>query len=169
MKKFDKTPHAAYGAKTRSGTPCQNWGMPNGRCRMHGGKSTGPKTAEGIERIRKANWKHGKRSAHAREEHRKFWNLLRSAKRISKAIEEALENDSVSREDFRVMRKQESDILDELYSMQEKFNYLSFRDRLALAKYLQKQIERIMEFSDRTKELLKMRPIVNTVPENVTY
>ena len=30
------------GAKTRSGTPCQNWGMENGRCRMHGGKSTGP-------------------------------------------------------------------------------------------------------------------------------
>jgi hypothetical protein len=25
--------------------------MPNGRCRMHGGKSTGPRTAEAIERI----------------------------------------------------------------------------------------------------------------------
>lgn len=30
------------GAKTRSGKPCKNWAMPNGRCRMHGGKSTGP-------------------------------------------------------------------------------------------------------------------------------
>ncbi len=29
------------GAKTRAGTPCQNWGMRNGRCRMHGGKSYG--------------------------------------------------------------------------------------------------------------------------------
>ncbi|WP_202948545.1 HGGxSTG domain-containing protein [Nitrolancea hollandica] len=43
------------GAKTRRGTPCQapaNWpkGSPqprNGRCRMHGGLSTGPKTQEG--------------------------------------------------------------------------------------------------------------------------
>jgi len=30
------------GAKTRSGNPCKNWAMKNGRCRMHGGKSTGP-------------------------------------------------------------------------------------------------------------------------------
>ena len=31
------------GAKTRSGEPCKNYAMANGRCRMHGGKSTGPK------------------------------------------------------------------------------------------------------------------------------
>lgn len=36
-------PHATRcGAKTRSGEPCKNWAMSNGRCRMHGGKSTGP-------------------------------------------------------------------------------------------------------------------------------
>jgi len=29
------------GAKTRSGRPCRNRAMANGRCRMHGGKSTG--------------------------------------------------------------------------------------------------------------------------------
>lgn len=29
------------GAKTRKGTPCQSPAMHNGRCRMHGGKSTG--------------------------------------------------------------------------------------------------------------------------------
>jgi len=29
------------GAKTRDGDPCKNAAMPNGRCRMHGGKSTG--------------------------------------------------------------------------------------------------------------------------------
>ncbi len=28
-------------AKTRAGPPCKNWGMRNGRCRMHGGKSYG--------------------------------------------------------------------------------------------------------------------------------
>ena len=36
-------PHAAAmtlcGAKTRSGNPCKSPAMPNGRCRMHGGKS----------------------------------------------------------------------------------------------------------------------------------
>ncbi len=33
--------------------------MPNGRCRMHGGASTGPRTAEGLERIRQARTMHG--------------------------------------------------------------------------------------------------------------
>lgn len=33
-------PHETIcGAKTRAGTPCQNYAMSNGRCRMHGGKS----------------------------------------------------------------------------------------------------------------------------------
>lgn len=38
-----KQPHARKrcGAKTRAGTPCKNGAMANGRCRMHGGKSTG--------------------------------------------------------------------------------------------------------------------------------
>lgn len=34
---------------------------------MHGGLSTGPKTAEGKERIRRANWKHGRYAKGARE------------------------------------------------------------------------------------------------------
>ena len=51
------------GAKTRKGTPCKAPAMANGRCRMHGGKSTGPRTPEGLERSRKANWKHGYYSA----------------------------------------------------------------------------------------------------------
>jgi len=40
------------GAKTRRGTPCQRrdlWGL-NARCRLHGGLSTGPRTAEGKQR-----------------------------------------------------------------------------------------------------------------------
>lgn len=57
----DARPHAC-GAKTRAGRPCKNAQMPNGRCRMHGGKSKGPRTPEGIEAIRKAITKHGMRS-----------------------------------------------------------------------------------------------------------
>jgi hypothetical protein len=59
------------GAKTRQGQKCRAPAMRNRktgeytRCRMHGGASTGPKTPEGIERCRKAGWKHGLRSAEA--------------------------------------------------------------------------------------------------------
>lgn len=44
---MEKQPHAkkTCGAKTRSGEPCKNAPMANGRCRMHGGKSTGPPPA----------------------------------------------------------------------------------------------------------------------------
>ncbi|MFC4271830.1 HGGxSTG domain-containing protein [Sneathiella chungangensis] len=38
------------GAKTRQGTPCRAKALKNGRCRNHGGLSTGPKTLEGKER-----------------------------------------------------------------------------------------------------------------------
>jgi hypothetical protein len=51
------------GAKTRKDTPCQAppvWNKSqdkprNGRCKLHGGLSTGPKTAQGRERIRMSN------------------------------------------------------------------------------------------------------------------
>ena len=41
--------------------------MPNGRCRVHGGLSTGPRTLEGLERSRRSNWKHGYYSAEAKQ------------------------------------------------------------------------------------------------------
>ena len=45
----DVTKAPRCGAKTRRrGTPCQGPAMRNGRCRLHGGLSTGAKTAEGI-------------------------------------------------------------------------------------------------------------------------
>lgn len=39
------------GAKTRKGSPCHAPSRPNGRCRMHGGLSTGAKTSAGRQRI----------------------------------------------------------------------------------------------------------------------
>ena len=53
------------GARNRRGTPCQCPAMANGRCRLHGGLSTGPRTAAGIERIRRAVTKHGMYQASA--------------------------------------------------------------------------------------------------------
>src|SRR5580700_674775 len=60
------------GAKTRRGTVCQCPAMPNGRCRLHGGLSTGPKTAEGIRRIREAVTKHGLRTQAAEIQRAEF-------------------------------------------------------------------------------------------------
>ena len=40
------------GAHARTtGKPCQAQAMPNGRCKLHGGMSTGPKTPEGRQAI----------------------------------------------------------------------------------------------------------------------
>jgi hypothetical protein len=39
---------ARCGAENRRGTPCKCPAIPNGRCRLHGGLSTGPKTPTGI-------------------------------------------------------------------------------------------------------------------------
>jgi hypothetical protein len=54
-------PNAAprCGARTRTGAPCRSPAMPNGRCRMHGGKSTGPRTLAGLDRLRAATTRHG--------------------------------------------------------------------------------------------------------------
>jgi hypothetical protein len=60
---------ARCGARSkRTGKPCQGAAMPNGRCKLHGGKSTGPRTPEGLERSRRANWKHGHFSREAKAE-----------------------------------------------------------------------------------------------------
>ena len=48
-------------AKTRKGTLCQRPAFKhNGKCRLHGGLSTGAKTADGLKRISDANLKHGR-------------------------------------------------------------------------------------------------------------
>ena len=58
---LEKVLRPKCGARTRSGNPCQAHVVPGKRrCRMHGGLSTGPKTAEGRDRIRQAQkrrWK----------------------------------------------------------------------------------------------------------------
>ena len=55
----DFTTAARCGARTRRATPCLGPAMPNGRCRMHGGMSTGPRTPEGLEAIRRSRNIHG--------------------------------------------------------------------------------------------------------------
>jgi len=64
------------GAKTRRGTSCKCPAMPNRRCRLHGGLSTGPKTQEGIERIRNANLRHGNYTVAAQRRRREVRELI---------------------------------------------------------------------------------------------
>jgi len=51
------------GARTRAGCACRQPAMANGRCRLHGGRSTGPRTAAGLARSRAARLSHGYRTA----------------------------------------------------------------------------------------------------------
>jgi len=60
-------PGERCGAKTRRGTACQCKALSNGRCKLHGGKSTGPRTAEGKKKCT-ANLPNVSRSAQARHE-----------------------------------------------------------------------------------------------------
>ena len=53
-----------------TGGECQAAAMRNGRCRMHGGLSTGSRTVAGLERSRKARWQHGHYSTQAKAERR---------------------------------------------------------------------------------------------------
>lgn len=79
-------PNAAprCGARTRSASSCRQPAMPNGRCRLHGGKSTGPRTAEGRERCAAARTTHGQRTADAQE----FRQLIRAVKARRKTLVE---------------------------------------------------------------------------------
>jgi hypothetical protein len=80
------------GAKARSGCACRQPAMANGRCRFHGGKSTGARTAEGLARVRSARLVHGLRSAEviaisaaAAAAHRSLGLLLAAARQKSEA------------------------------------------------------------------------------------
>ena len=81
MSKWRGPPHGEInrcGARTRSGGLCGHFAMANGRCRYHGGKSTGAK---------QPRVKHGLYSRAALEERKLLQQLLSDAKRISFSTE----------------------------------------------------------------------------------
>ena len=50
-------------AKTRRGTACLKPALKGKtRCALHGGRSTGPRTQRGLQRISEANLKHGRQT-----------------------------------------------------------------------------------------------------------
>ena len=66
----------SFGAKTRSANPCRCPAMRNGRCRLHGGLSTGPKTPEGRLRVSLALLKHGRYTKQAKQERLEWRELV---------------------------------------------------------------------------------------------
>lgn len=77
------------GAKARSngGKPCGQLALANGRCRFHGGLSTGPKTAEGRARRLASVTKHGNRSRAAIERRREVTRIIREARRLLREVD----------------------------------------------------------------------------------
>lgn len=79
-------PGQRCGAKTRRGTPCQRPARKvNGKCRLHGGRSTGAKTQEGRAKIAAANLKTGeftKEKIAKRKEDAKIAKGLRDRLRV---------------------------------------------------------------------------------------
>ena len=81
-------------AKTRRGTACQRAAYKhNGRCALHGGRSTGPKTQRGLQGISDANIRHGRQTKdklaaqrHAAEVGRR---VLGELKRLERRIVDA--------------------------------------------------------------------------------
>lgn len=69
------------GAKTRTGTPCCGPAMPNGRCRMHGGRSPGaPKgKANGM-------YRHGRSTNQALAQRRELSALIKAARGMAQKI-----------------------------------------------------------------------------------
>ncbi len=72
------------GAKTRAprSGPCRAPAMTKGRCRLHGGKSTGPRTAEGLARLRAARTTHGYYTAESKAARRRAAALIAEARAL---------------------------------------------------------------------------------------
>lgn len=57
------------GAKTRAGSPCQKFGMVNGRCKLHGGK-----TPKGVNKGNKHAVRHGLYAKGLKSEELEIWH-----------------------------------------------------------------------------------------------
>jgi hypothetical protein len=73
-------------ARTNLNKPCRQPAMANGRCRLHGGKSTGPRTKEGRKRMKEANTKHGLHSAEMIQSRRHARDLIQESRAISREV-----------------------------------------------------------------------------------
>ena len=75
-------------AKTRRGTLCQRPAkLPVGRCRLHGGASTGPRTKDGLKRLVESKIKHGRFTKSEREKVKQIAEKRRKIQNELKELE----------------------------------------------------------------------------------
>ena len=73
-------PHKLCGAHAKqTGLPCKAWAMNNGRCRLHGGKSTGAKQPH--KRIT-----HGLRTKESMKQRKETRELIKASRDLLKQI-----------------------------------------------------------------------------------
>ena len=95
-------PGQKCGAKTRRGTGCQRpANKKNGRCILHGGASTGPRTEEGRARISQANLRHGNYTKDRLEKQRENVAAGRAIRKELRQIEQGLVKEGVLARDWR--------------------------------------------------------------------
>jgi len=92
---------APCGARTRAGHLCKAAAMRNGRCRMHGGASTGPRTSEGLARLRAARTRTGLYTAEMVELRRALAALGREARKAQECVSYSAVLDDGSASDGR--------------------------------------------------------------------
>ena len=84
-------PGERCGARTRRGTDCRRPAYKkNGRCGLHGGKSAGACTPEGLQRLSEANLKHGRYTKDKLERKRRAIKVGRKVKAELARIEHVL-------------------------------------------------------------------------------
>jgi hypothetical protein len=92
------------GARTKAGTPCQRPAVKKtGRCTRHGGRSTGPRTAEGRARIAAAHTTHGRLTKETRAEARQRAQVGREIRAELRDIEREAIAGGVLAKDWREM------------------------------------------------------------------
>ena len=95
-------PGQRCGAKTRQGTGCQRpANKKNGRCRLHGGAITGPKTNEGRARISDANLRQGRYTKDKLEKQRMNAAVGKAIRKELRQIEQGLVKEGVLARDWR--------------------------------------------------------------------
>ena len=95
-------PGQRCGAKTRKGTACQRpANKRNGRCRVHGGVSTGPRTEEGRALISESNMRHGKYTKDKLEMQSENAAVGKAIRKELRQIEQGLVKEGVLARDWR--------------------------------------------------------------------
>ena len=82
MQKLPMHKSPRCGAKTRRKTSCQAPAMPNGRCRMHGGKNPGAPCGSA-----NGNYRHGQYTKKAQADKKYVRQLIREAEKLVESLD----------------------------------------------------------------------------------